>query len=277
MSKTMAPPPPRRQRRSASDRKVADRTGSAANGRPGSRPAVYAARPSIWRSPLVLVTVVAGAVMVAVIGLLVLTSQGGTPPASSLGLVRPPDSALTAYEDGEALGSVDAPVLLEVYSDYQCPVCGVFGRDYLPRLTSSLVAAGSLRIAERSIVILDQPGRSESLDAAAGASCAAREGAHWAFHDYLMWNQDGENAGGFRRDRLVAMAERVGLDRTTFEACIDDAAVRGEVVDRTARALADGIDRTPTFVVNGERIVGLASYDDLVALIEQKLAEATAG
>ena len=227
---------------------------------------------------MVVVTAVAAVAMIALIAVLVVTSNSGRGTATGeLGLVRPPDSQLATYEDGEALGPADAPVVLEVFSDYQCPVCGRFGREYVPRLTTDFVAAGSLRIVERSIAILDPAGGSESLDSATAASCAARQGKHWAYHDYLMWNQVGENAGAFRRDRLLGMADRVGLDRSTFSACLDDAAVRAEVTARTEQALADGIDRTPTLVVNGERIVGLAAYGDLAATIQRHLDEASAG
>jgi protein-disulfide isomerase len=236
------------------------------------------ARPPVWRSPMVIVTVVAALVMVAIIAILVLTSgQTNGTPSGSLGLVRPPESNLATFADGENLGAADAPVVLEVFSDYQCPVCGKFGRDYVPRLVNEFVEPGTLRIVERSIAILDPEGGRESLDAAAGAACAARQDAHWQYHDYLMWNQIGENRGAFSRERLFGMAERVGLDRDTFAACLDDGAVRGEISDRTATALADGINSTPTFLVNGERFVGLLSYDDLSVAIEKHLAEASAG
>lgn len=264
-----APPSPRQRRRAAAQQRTAGHT--------AGRPVVTARRTSVWRSPMVIVSVVAAVAMITVIAVLIVTSGGGGTPSGSLGLVRPPESNLATYEDGEALGELDAPVVLEVYSDYQCPVCGRFGREYIPRLTNEFVASGSLRIEARSIAILDPQGRSESVDSAAGAACAARQGSHWAYHDYLMWNQVGENQGAFSRERLVAMAERVGLDRDTFATCLNDGAVRGEIEDRTAQALGEGINSTPTLVVNGERIVGLVGYDDLVAAIEKHLAEASAG
>jgi protein-disulfide isomerase len=239
---------------------------------------VVTARRPVWQSPMVIVTVVAAVIMVAIIGVLVLTSgQTNGTPSGSLGLVRPPDSNLATFADGETLGAADAPVVLEVFSDYQCPVCGVFGRDYIPRLVNEYVEPGLLRIVERSIAILDPAGGRESLDAAAGAACAARQDAHWEYHDYLMWNQVGENRGAFSRERLFGMAERVGLDRDAFASCLDDGAVRSEIEDRTATALGDGINSTPTFLVNGERFVGLLAYDDLAAAIEKHLAEASAG
>jgi protein-disulfide isomerase len=246
--------------------------------RPGSVPprvGGVSASPSRWRSPLVLVTGVAILATVVVIGVLIL--GGGRPQAGdTLGVMAPPDSAAAAYADGHAIGSVEAPVVLEVYSDYQCPVCGRFSREYLPRLVATFVASGDLRIEERAIAFLGTTSPDESLDAAAAAACAAPSNRYWQFHDYLMWNQDGENEGAFRRERLAVMAERVGLERPAFDACLDDEATREPIRQLTADAGATGITSTPTFVVDGERVVGLVPYDELAALIQARVDAAGA-
>jgi protein-disulfide isomerase len=265
------PPPVTRRERRAAERRGAER-------RPGDRsphPRPAAARPSVWRSPLVIVTGVAVVAMVAIIAALALTSGNGS-NGSGLTILTPPESAAAAFADGEALGEADAPVVLEVYSDYQCPVCGRFSREYLPRLVSRFVSPGDLRIEEKAIAFLGRGNPDESLDAATAASCAAPDNRYWQFHDYLMWNQDGENEGAFGRERLYAMAARLGLAEAPFRTCLDDATVRDTIVARTQEAGDAGITSTPTFVVNGERLVGLVAYDELAALIETKLEAAPA-
>ena len=225
---------------------------------------------SRWRSPLVLVSGIAVLATAVVIGALIL---GGARQSAgdAAGVVTPPESAAAAFADGQAIGSADAPVVLEVYSDYQCPVCGRFSRDYLPRLISSFVAAGDLRIEERAIAFLGTTTPDESLDAAAAAACAAPSNRYWEFHDYLMWNQDGENEGAFRRERLAVMAERVGLDAAAFGACLDDAGTRDPIRQLTSDAAAAGITSTPTFVIDGEPVVGLVPYEELAALIQARV------
>jgi protein-disulfide isomerase len=174
--------------------------------------------------------------------------------------------------DGEAIGKAGAPVLLEVWSDFQCPVCGTFATTYLPRLVTDFVATGQIRIVDRSIDILGSGSPSESLDAAVGAVCAGRQGEYWAYHDYLFWNQAGENRGAFSRERLGAMATEIGLDRAAWDACFSGGTAADDVIARTASALGQGINSTPTFVVNGQATAGLPrSYDDLAALIRAAL------
>jgi len=205
------------------------------------------------------------------LGLVVVTALGAPRgPAGGGTTLQPPPSYRPANLDGgPLLGSPSAPVVLEVWSDYQCPVCGRFAREYLPRLVEEFVAPGTVRIVEQSIDILGTGDPSESLLAATAADCAGKQGRYWASHDWLFANQAGENRGAFNRDRLLAIAANLGLDTATFESCLDSSAVQAEVRSRTQAARAAGIVSTPTFVVNGQRIVGLVSYEELAGAIRQ--------
>jgi len=238
------------------------------------RPRQVAARRSVWRSPVVIITAVALLVTVGAISTVALTSNGGkmTPPVS---IVQPPSTGISQYADGDAIGPADAPVVLEVYADYQCPWCGKFARETLPGLVRTYVAAGQLRIEEHAIAFLGKTTPDESLDAATAAACAAPSGKYWTFADYLVWNQSGENAGAFSRDRLAAMADGVGLEPDAFKACLDDPEVRGAIEARTAQALGAGIRSTPTFLLDGE-LITVTSFDGLAPLIQARIDAANA-
>jgi protein-disulfide isomerase len=253
-------------------RRALERQAAAGTTRTGPAPAPT--RQATWRSPLVLVTVGAVALMAIVIAALVLGSNRGTPVDPAIGIIEPPDSGVAEFADGEALGDADAPVVLEVYADYQCPWCGVFARETLPGLVRTYVAAGQLRIEERAIAFLGTTTPDESLDAAAAAACAAPAGKYWTFHNYLMWNQSGENEGAFSRDRLFAMADRVGLDRDAFAACLDDPETRGAIQDRTTQAFDAGINSTPSFLIDGERVT-VSSFAELGPMIQARIDAAT--
>lgn len=205
------------------------------------------------------------------LGLVVVTLLGAPRgPSGGDATLRPPASYRPAsLADERELGSTSAPVLLEVWSDYQCPVCGRFAREYMPRLVAEFVVPGTLRIVDQSIDILGTGDPSESLLAATGADCAGKQGRYWAYHDWLFWNQAGENRGAFNRDRMLAVAANLGLDMTAFESCLDSFSAEGEVGSRTDAARAAGITSTPTFIVNGQAIVGLVGYEDLAGAIRQ--------
>jgi protein-disulfide isomerase len=248
------------------ERRALERDGRSRTTRAGI---THASTRSRWRSPLVLVSLGTVAVMGLAIGVLLLSSK----PSGLVPIVTPPDTGLSELADGAALGTADAPVVLEVYGDYQCPWCGQFAREVLPGLAQTFVASGQLRIEDRSINLLDRHS-TESIDAATAATCAVPAGRYWEFHDYLMWNQSGEDLGAFSRERLFAVADRVGLDGATFAACYEDPTVRGRIHDRTAQAFAAGITSTPTFVLDGERVD--VPMGELDTLIQARLEAASA-
>jgi protein-disulfide isomerase len=223
-------------------------------------------RPA-WRSPIALVSV--AAIAVAAIAIV---AFGAKPPSSDAGLLVPAVAYPETLVDGDAVGRADAPVVIEVYSDFQCPVCGRFAKEFLPRLLSEFVSDGRLRIVSRDIDILGTS-PSESLAAAVGAACAGEQGAYWAFHDVLFWNQAGENRGAFRAERLGLMADRLGLDRASWDTCVADPARASTVRTTTASAATLGVTATPTLSINGQLVTGLPrSYEALAAAITQLAA-----
>ncbi len=187
MSTPSTPHLSRRERRALERRSTASRP----------RPGPTTVPRSVWRSPLVIVTAAAFLLMAGVLAVLIATSSSGGAPAT-ISIVQPPATGINEYADGEAIGPADAPVVLEVYADYQCPWCGRFARETLPGLVRTYVAAGQLRIEERAIAFLGTGSPDESLDAAAAAACAAPAGKYWTFADYLVWNQSGENERGLQ-------------------------------------------------------------------------------
>lgn len=205
------------------------------------------------------------------VGLVVVTLLGAPRgPSGGDATLQPPQIYRPASLDDEReLGSPSAPLLLEVWSDYQCPVCGRFAREYMPLLVAEFVVPGTLRIVDQSIDILGTGDPSESLLSATAADCAGKQGRYWAYHDWLFSNQAGENRGAFNRDSMLAIATNLGVDMTAFESCLDSFAAEAEVRGRTDAARAAGIASTPTFVVNGQRIVGLVAYEVLAGAIRQ--------
>ena len=178
--------------------------------------------------------------------------------------------------DGRTIGKADAPVTLEVYEDFQCPVCAQFDLSIEPVLVSQYVIPGTLRIVHNDIAILGRGGADdESKLAATGAACANDQGKYWDYAHWIYNNQDGENAGGFSRDRLTAIATAAGVDTTNFAACLNDATKIQAVADISNKALGMGINSTPTMYIAGQQIVGLKTAQELGALIEAAAASAS--
>lgn len=165
--------------------------------------------------------------------------------------------------DGRALGSPEAPVMVEIWEDFQCPACSRFTQVVEPSVVDRFVPSGDVRFIYRDFAFLG----TESMDAAVAARCAGEQGAFWPYHDWLYANQNGENAGWFSQTRLAAIATRLQLDRTAFDGCVVRSDVRGDVASETAAGRAQGVGSTPTVMVDGVAFQG-ATYDDLLTTIQ---------
>jgi len=211
-----------------------------------------------------------GAVVLSV-GLVVLLLSGsfsGKPTASdSFTPVAPVYTPDAEFISGRGIGAVDAPVTLEVWTDFQCPICGIWANGSEPLLYEKYIKEGKLRIEQKFFAFLGE----ESLTSAVGAVCADKQGKFWAYHAYLFANQTGENGGAFSAPRLRILAEAAGLDLTAWDSCIADPAIRAEVEAESAAASAAGINGTPWLKIGDWSDSGAPPELELYKLIDDAL------
>jgi len=177
--------------------------------------------------------------------------------------------------NGTAAGDPKAPVLVEVYEDFQCPVCGEFTRTVEPQLMNNEVASGKVHYVFRQFPFLDQAAATKESHQAANASlCAADQSRFWDYHDMLFANQTGENVGDFSDKRLVAFAEALGLDTNAFNACFSADRFQSTLdADINAGTIA-GVSGTPSVFVDGKEVSpgNLPAYADIQTAINAALA-----
>jgi protein-disulfide isomerase len=227
-----------------------------------------AATPA-WRSPVVLVT---GAALVLGAVLIIIALPKPTDPGREL--QAPPYAYPAAQIRDDVLGSATAPVVIELYEDFQCPACKLFVTTELHRLVDDFVVPGTVRIEARDLAFLGRGNPDESMELAAGAACATEQGRYWAFHDVVFWNQGRENRGDHDATFIGNAADMAGLDRAAWDACVARTDVRGPITSRTRAAIAQGIQSTPTLVINGQKVVGVPDYDQLSAMIRGLASQA---
>jgi protein-disulfide isomerase len=222
--------------------------------------------------------VVGGLGVVALIAAILLRG-GGTPPVDAASLITPASFTPTPLADGRTLGVADAAVTLEVWTDFQCPICGQYARTVEPELIAKYVTPGTLKIVHHDAAFQGAKSSApydESVESGAGGRCAADQNLYWPYQDWVFANQSGENEGAFADARLTAIATAAGLDVTTWDACRATGQAQTAVRSETQAALTAGVNATPTMRLNGQVIVGLRSSADLGALIEAA-AKAPAG
>lgn len=161
-----------------------------------------------------------------------------------------PAAAQTAVESPDAPpvkgAGVDAAVVEVVeFSDFECPYCAMA----VPLLDSLATRLGEkARLVYRHYPLPMHP---HAERAAMAAVEAQRQGAFWEYHDLLFRNQDRLTDAD-----LVGYADSLDLDVDAFAASLREGWHAEAVGADRALGRSLAVTGTPTFFVNGYRIVG---------------------
>jgi protein-disulfide isomerase len=158
-------------------------------------------------------------------------------------------------------GERTAPLELVMFGDFQCPFC-LGAQSVLRRLRERL--GEQLLFGFRHLPI---PERHPLAPLAAEASeAAAAQGGFWRYHDELYANQP-----RLSPELIFEIAQPLGLDVERMRAEVQSGAHRDRVARDLAAAAASGATGTPTFFVNGTRLVGAQPFDQFKTLIDAEL------
>lgn len=225
-----------------------------------------------WFIPIGIV-VIAG----LLITLVVLQMRGGAsldgPGADSAATQQeqPDLTFVEARDDGDvqAVGPVDAPVAMVVYSDYQCPFCAKWTQDTLPAMMQ-YAEMGDLRIEWRDV---NQYGE-DSERGALAAHAAGLQDKFWEYHDALFPDGDHLPPEQLTEEALTELAGDLGLDTEQFAEDMNSDETQTSVEQYANEGRELGVSGTPTFVLGGEPIVGAQPENVFVDTLTEKLAEA---
>ncbi len=154
-------------------------------------------------------------------------------------------------------GDPNAPVTIIEFGDFQCPFCGRFFVQTEPQIDEQYMQNGEVRFGYINFAFLGD----ESTWAAEAAECASDQDKFWEYHDILYAGQSGENQGAFNKDNLKKFAKELGLDTQAFNECLDSGKYTSLIEDDTNASSALGVQSTPTFLVNGQPVVGAQPFE----------------
>ncbi|HMC95150.1 MAG TPA: thioredoxin domain-containing protein, partial [Polyangia bacterium] len=162
--------------------------------------------------------------------------------------------------DAPVKGPATAPVTLIAFSDFQCPFCSR-AVPTVRQLESDY--QGKLRIAFKQFPL---PFHDHAHLAAEAALAANEQGKFWQYHDKLFANQQ-----ALERPALETYAQELGLDMAKFRAALDSGKFKDKVDAEAKEGAAVGTTGTPTFFINGTRLVGAQPLDAFKAVIDKEL------
>jgi protein-disulfide isomerase len=155
-------------------------------------------------------------------------------------------------------GSLDAPLQLVEYGDYECPFCGM-AHPAVQELKR--VLSDRLCFAYRHFPIVGA--HPHAVRAAEAAEAAEAQGRFWAMHDLLFEHQD-----RLDDEMLVSHAVRLGLDLERFVEDLRTQRFIPRVQEDLSSGARSGVNGTPTFFVNGQRYDGVPEVRSLIDALE---------
>ena len=179
----------------------------------------------------------------------------------------PADVAKPVSLPDMALGPANATVTITEYASMTCPHCANFNETVFPKLKSEFIDTGKIRYVFREFPL--------DIKAAAGsmlARCIAKDDApkYFAVIDLLFKQQD--QLMEQTKDTIKLIGKQAGMDELAVETCAKDQALLDKIKADQAFAYETlKVDATPTFFVNGERLRGAMSFEELEERIKPRL------
>ncbi|SMY11643.1 DsbA family protein [Brevibacterium jeotgali] len=199
-------------------------------------------------------------------------TAGAQEHSAATDVEHPEHAAFTEAEtrdedDVQAIGPVDAPVVLVVFSDYQCPYCASWSADTLPSMMD-YADTGDLRIEWRDVNVFGDA----SEQAAKAAHAAGRQGSFWEFHDELFTGGEHRSPDDLTAEALTDTAEGMGLDTAQFDEDLESDETQEAIDEYAQMGVELGAFSTPAFLVGGEPIVGAQPTDVFTEAVDTALA-----
>ncbi len=178
--------------------------------------------------------------------------------------------AAAERQPGPTKGREDAPITIVEFSDFQCSFCRKFWKETLPKIEVEYVATGKVRFVYRHLVALGPL----SEQAAHGAECAGEQGKFWPYHD-LLFERTGPLA--FTGGKLKGYARELGLDGKAFDGCMASGRHKDRIRRETEVARYLGATGTPTFLINGQLLIGSRPFETFGRILDVMLGDAEKG
>lgn len=159
------------------------------------------------------------------------------------------------------IGKADAPVTIIEYASLTCPHCANFHRDVFPKLKATFIKTGRVKLVYRNYT-------RDRVDLEVGkiTRCAGPDKVVDLMTVYFerqrQWlTQD-------PKPEIVNIARQAGINRAAYDACIANADLERNIIGLFDQGLnEDDVTATPTFFVDGEKLVGEVSYETFRDLI----------
>lgn len=159
-------------------------------------------------------------------------------------------------------GGKEAKVVLIEYSDFECPACA----NYAPIMKQIVQDFGDkIAFVYRHFPLKQNHLNAES--AAWASESAGKQNKFWEMHDMLFENQKEWENSGNAEEYFRKYAQALNLDIEQFKKDINSEEIKNKVENDFQSGLRSGINSTPTFFLNGNKIKNPRNYEEFENII----------
>lgn len=186
--------------------------------------------------------------------------------------LQPYDLIPTVTNKDHIRGNINAKVILVEYSDLECPFCKKFD----PTMKQILKEYGDkVAWVYRHYPL---PFHENAQKEAEASECAAELGGNITFWNYIdaILDRTTSNGKGFALEKLVPLAQELGLDEKKFKTCLDNGTYEEKIKKEIDTAAKGGVNGTPATIIissTGKRdvISGALPYDEIKTQLDKLL------
>ncbi len=169
---------------------------------------------------------------------------------------------------GPSLGTPGAPVVLVLFTDYQCPYCRVEAKILRDNLIQTFPKEVRLYLVEYPLEQIHPWAKPAAL----AGRCVLEQGqdVYWQFHDWIF-DQQAQITPENLRARVMDFAKGRQIDALQLGRCLDGGMMEAELSMAVGLGRSLGVNATPTLFINGRRVSAQLSWEQLRSLISSEI------
>ena len=173
--------------------------------------------------------------------------------------------AVQTVADHQAEPQVEAKVVIEKFSDYQCPACG-FYFTFEKQLKQDF--GDDIQIITKHFPLQQHP---YAHLASRAVEAARKQGKYHEMHE-LVFAGVRQWSTGNAEATFIGYAKSLGLDEAMFKADMNSADMNRIVMEQRREGIEREIRSTPTFFINGEMLANNPpDYETFKKIVESYL------
>lgn len=158
------------------------------------------------------------------------------------------------------LGEASAPLTIVYFSDFGCPYCKRMSEIFFRVLKEY---DGQVKLVWKDL--LSTP---NSLPLHKAARCAQLQNSFWEYNKKLLQFKPDSSS---LVEQLTSYAAELGLNTSNFLQCMGDTTIEGVIFASTDQAINSGLTNTPAYFIGDDYYEGFIDYEEIKAIIDEKL------